>query len=62
MILEVLLSIFGCLVILNGIILLTLLFCLIIKDLIDDLRKWYKGDDWGWTEILEEYGYLKRCG
>ena len=39
MILEVLLSIFGCLVILNGIILLTLLFCLIIKDLIDDLKR-----------------------
>ena len=57
MILEVLLSIFGCLVILVGIILLALLFCLIIRDIIDDLKRWYKGDDWGWTEILEEYGY-----
>ena len=21
------------------------------------IEEWYKGDDWGWTEILEEYGY-----
>ena len=62
MILEILLSIFGCLVILVGIILLALLFCLIIKDIIDDLKRWYKGDDWGWTGILEEYGYQKRYG
>ena len=26
------------------------------------IEEWYKGDDWGWTEILEEYGYLKRYG
>ena len=57
MILEILFSIFGCLVVLVGTILLTLLFCLIIRDIIDDLKRWYKGDDWGWTEILEEYGY-----
>ena len=62
MILEILFSIFGCLVILTGIILLTVLFCLIIRDIIDDLKRWYKGDDWGWTEILEEYGYRKRYG
>ena len=21
------------------------------------IEEWSKGDDWGWTEILEEYGY-----
>ena len=57
MILEILFSIFGCLVVLVGTILLILLFCLIIRDIIDDLKRWYKGDDWGWTEILEGYGY-----
>ena len=57
MILEILFSIFGCLVVLVGIVLLVFLFCLIIRDIIDDLKRWYKGDDWGWTEILEEYGY-----
>ena len=62
MILEILFSIFGCLVVLVGTILLTLLFCLIIRDIIDDLKRWYKGDDWGWTEILEEYGYRRRYG
>ena len=62
MILEILLSIFACLVVLVGIILLTLLLCLIIRDIIDDLKRWYKGDDWGWIESLEEYGYQKRYG
>ena len=62
MILEILFSIFACLVALVGIILLILLLCLIIRDIIDDLKRWYKGDDWGWTEILEEYGYQKRYG
>ena len=62
MILDILFSIFGCLVALIGIILLTFLSCLIIRDIIEDLKRWYKGDDWGWTEILEEYGYQKRYG
>ena len=57
MILEILFSIFGCLVVLVGIVLLILLSYSIIRDIIDDLKRWYKGDDWGWTEILEEYGY-----
>ena len=57
MIFEILFSIFGCLMILTGIILLTALSCLVIRDIINDLKRWYKGDDWGWTEILEEYGY-----
>ena len=62
MILEILFSIFACVLALSGTVLAILMSCLIIKDIIDDLRKWYKGDDWGWTEILEEYGYQKRCG
>ena len=62
MISDILFSILACLVALVGIILLTLLLCLIIKDVIDCLKRWYKGDDWGWTEILEEYGYQKRYG
>ena len=57
MILDILFSIFGCLVALIGIILLIFLSCLIIRDIIEDLKRWYKGDDWGWTEILEGYGY-----
>ena len=57
MIFKILVSIFGYLFILDGILLLTAMFCLIIRDIIDDLKRWYKGDDWGWTEILEEYGY-----
>ena len=57
MILEILFSIFACVLALSGTVLAILMSCLIIKDIIDDLRKWYKGDDWGWTEILEEYGY-----
>ena len=62
MILEILFSIFGCLVVLVGIVLLILLSYSIIRDIIDDLKRWYKGDDWGWTEILEEYGYRRRYG
>ena len=57
MIVNLLFSILACLVALVGIILLVFLSCLIIRDIINDLKRWYKGDDWGWTEILEEYGY-----
>ena len=57
MIVNLLFSILACLVALVGIVLLVFLSCLIIRDIIDDLKRWYKGDDWGWTEILEEYGY-----
>ena len=57
MIFEILFSIFGCLIVLVGIVLLILLSYSIIRDIIKNLRRWYKGDDWGWTEILEEYGY-----
>ena len=57
MILEILFSIFACLFFLDGIVLLILILHSMIKDIIDNLKRWYKGDDWGWTEILEEYGY-----
>ena len=57
MIVNLLFSILACLVALVGIVLLVFLSCLIIRDIINDLKRWYKGDDWGWTEILEEYGY-----
>ena len=57
MILEILFSIFACVLALSGTVFAILMACLIIRDIIDDLKKWYKGDDWGWTEILEEYGY-----
>ena len=57
MILEVIFSIFACVLALSGTIFAILMTCLIIRDIIDDLKRWYKGDDWGWTEILEEYGY-----
>ena len=57
MIFKILVSILGYLFVLDGILLLTAMSCLIIKDIIDNLKRWYKGDDWGWTEILEEYGY-----
>ena len=57
MIVDLLFSILACLVALVGIVLLVFLSCLIIRDIINDLKRWYKGDDWGWTEILEEYGY-----
>ena len=62
MILEILFSIFACVLALSGTIFAILMTCLIIRDIIDDLKRWYKGDDWGWTEILEEYGYQKRYG
>ena len=62
MILEILFSIFACVLALSGTVLAILIACLIIRDVIDDLRKWYKGDDWGWTEILEEYGYQSIYG
>ena len=57
MILEILFSIFACVLALSGTVFAILMACLIIRDIIDDLKRWYKGDDWGWTEILEEYGY-----
>ena len=62
MIFKILISILGYLFILDGILLLTAMSCLIIRDIIDNLKRWYKGDDWGWTEILEGYGYQKRYG
>ena len=62
MILEILFSIFACVLALSGTIFAILMTCLIIRDIIDDLKRWYKGDDWGWTEILEGYGYQKRYG
>ena len=57
MILEILFSIFACVLALSGTVLAILIAYLIIRDIINDLKRWYKGDDWGWTEILEEYGY-----
>ena len=57
MILKLMLSIFVCVLSLSGTIITILLSYSIIRDIIDDLKRWYKGDDWGWTEILEEYGY-----
>ena len=62
MILEILFSIFACVLALSGTIFAILMTCLIIRDIIDDLKRWYKGDDWGWTEILEGYGYQRRYG
>ena len=62
MILEILFSIFACVLALSGTVFAILMTCLIIRDIIDDLKRWYKGDDWGWTEILEEYGYRRRYG
>ena len=26
------------------------------------IEEWDRGDDWGWIESLEEYGYQKRYG
>ena len=57
MILDILLSIFACVFVLSGTVFTILITYSIIRDIIDDLKRWYKGDDWGWTEILEEYGY-----
>ena len=62
MILEILFSIFACVLALSGTVFAILMTCLIIRDIIDDLKRWYKGDAWGWTEILEEYGYQKSYG
>ena len=62
MILEILFSIFACVLALSGTVLAILIACLIIRDIINDLKRWYKGDDWGWTEILEGYGYQRRYG
>ena len=62
MILEILFSIFACVLALSGTVFAILMACLIIRDIIDDLKRWYKGDDWGWTEILGEYGYQRRYG
>ena len=39
MILEILFSIFACVLALSGTVLAILMSCLIIKDIIDDLRK-----------------------
>ena len=57
MITKLLFSILACLVALIGIVLLIFLSCLIIRDIIEELKRWCKGDDWGWTEILGGYGY-----
>ena len=57
MITKLLFSILACLVALIGIVLLIFLSYLIIRDIIEELKRWCKGDDWGWIEILEEYGY-----
>ena len=62
MIFEILFSIFACVLALSGTVLAILMACLILRDIIEDLKKWYKGDDWGWTEILEGYGYQRRYG
>ena len=48
MILEILFSIFACVLALSGTVLAILMACLIIRDIINDLKRWYKGDDWGW--------------
>ena len=62
MIIDLLFSILAIFFILDILVLLISLTYLIIRDVIDDIKRWYKGDDWGWTEILEEYGYQKRYG
>ena len=62
MIFKILFSIFACVLALSGTVLAILIACLIIRDIINDLKRWYKGDDWGWTEILEGYGYQRRYG
>ena len=48
MILEILFSIFACALALSGTVLAILIACLIIRDIVNDLKRWYKGDDWGW--------------
>ena len=62
MILELLTSIFAYLFILAGIVSLIYIVYSLIGDIIKAFKKWYKGDDWGWTEILEEYGYQRIYG
>ena len=62
MIIDLLFSILAIFFILDILVLLISLTYLIIRDVIDDIKRWYKGDDWGWTEILEEYGYQRRYG
>ena len=62
MISKLLYLVFGSYAVAVGIVLLVFLSCLIIRDIINDLKRWYKGDDWGWIESLEEYGYQKRYG
>ena len=62
MIIDLLFSILAIFFILDILVLLISLIYLIIRDVIDDIKRWYKGDDWGWTEILEGYGYQKRYG
>ena len=44
MIVNLLFSILACLVALVGIVLLVFLSCLIIRDIINDLKRWYKED------------------
>ena len=62
MITDLLFSILAIFFILDILVLLISLTYLIIRDVIDDIKRWYKGDDWGWTEILGEYGYQRRYG
>ena len=62
MILEILFSIFACVLALSGTVFAILMTCLIIRDIIDDLKRWYKGDDWGWIEISKVYGYQHMFG
>ena len=62
MTLKLMFSIFACVLLLSGTIITILLSYSTIRDIIDDLKRWYKGDDWGWTENLEGYGYQRRYG
>ena len=48
MIIDLLFSILAIFFILDMLILLISLTFLIIRDIIDDIRKWYKRDDWGY--------------
>ena len=62
MILEILFSIFACVLALSGTVFAILMTCLIIRDIIDDLKRWYKGDDWGCLRFFIVQGlvlYLK---
>ena len=62
MILKLLNSVFAYLFILAGIISVIYIVYSLISDIVKTFKKWYKGDDWGWIESLEEYGYQKRYG